>query len=284
VSGLPQPLLGKIRFEYKHLSDKERLIANYILSHPNEMVHQTINEVSELLNVAEATVFRFCKRMGFKGFQQLKIALASETVSPIKQIHEEIAPDDPPKTIAEKVFHSNITALEDTLHILDAASFEQAVQMLLNARRVEFFGLGGSAVIAMDAFHKFIRTGIQAHATMDYHMQLLSASQLSKADVAVIISHSGTNKDTLQIMDTAKKAGAKTIGVTGYPKSPVGMKTDVALFTSSVETEYRSEALSSRISQLSLMDALYVNMMILNKERAKQSLAKVREAIAKTRL
>jgi len=281
---MSQPLLGKIRFQYMKLSEKERRIADYILKHPEEMIHSTINEVSEQLNVAEATVFRFCKHIGFKGFQEMKIALASEIVSPIKQIHEEITEQDNSVSITEKIFHSNMTTLEDTLNILDPSSIEKAVQLITQAHRVEFYGLGGSSVIAMDAFHKFARTGIKVFASIDYHFQLISASQLSKDDLAVIISHSGTNKDAIRILKTVKKNGAKTIGITGYPKSPIGMETDVPLYTCSVETEYRSEALSSRISQLSLIDALYVNTMIFNKEKAKTSLKKVREAIAKTRL
>jgi len=138
--------------------------------------------------------------------------------------------------------------------------------------------------VAMDAFHKFVRTGIKAFAFIDSHFQLMSASQLGENDVAVVISHSGTNKDTLNILKTAKKNGAKTIGITSFPKSPICQFSDVALYTSSEETEYRSEALSSRIAQLSLIDALYVNIMVLNKEKAKQSLGKVREAISNTRM
>ena len=281
---MSQHFFGKIRFHYLKLSEKERRIADYILKNPEKMIHSTINEVSEILNVAEATVFRFCKRIGFKGFQEMKIALASEIVSPIKQIHEEISVDDDEVAITEKIFHSNITTLEDTLHVLDPEAIKKAIELIMAARRVEFCGIGGSSIVAMDAFHKFARTGKQVFASIDYHFQLISASQLTEKDVAVVISHSGTNKDTIKILKTAQKSGAKTIGITGYPKSPIGQDTDVALFTSSEETEYRSEALSSRIGQLSLIDALYVNIMILNKNKAKHSLKRVREAIATTRL
>lgn len=281
---MPQNCLGKIRSYYARLSEKEKKIADYILDSPEKIIHNTINEVAEDLNVADATVFRFCKRIGFKGYQAMKIALASEIFEPIQQIHEEIKEDDTEKTVAVKIFQSNIRALENTLQILDGPSIQKAVDLLLQADRVEFYGTGGSNVIAMDAFHKFVRTGIKAFAFIDSHFQLMSASQLGKKDVAVVISHSGTNKDTINILRTAQKNGAKTIGITSYPKSPIGQNVDVALFTSSEETEYRSEALSSRIGQLSLIDALYVNMMIRNKEKAKNSLDKVREAISNTRM
>lgn len=276
--------LGQIRSHYARLSEKEKKIADYILNNPENIIHSTINDVAEDLNVADATVFRFCKRIGFKGFQAMKITLAAEIIEPIQQIHEEISESDDERIVMEKVFQSNIHTLKSTLNLIDETAIEQAVDLLLNAGRVDFYGTGGSAVIAMDAYHKFIRTGIKVFTFMDSHFQIMSASQLTKHDVAVVISHSGTNKDTMNILKTAKKNGAKIIGITGYPKSPLAQNSDVVLYTSAEETEYRSEALSSRIAQLSLIDALYVNVMKLNKEKAKKSLDKIREAIVVTRL
>lgn len=276
--------IGKIRSYYAKLSEKEKRIADYILNNPENIIHNTINEVAEDLNVADATVFRFCKRIGFKGYQAMKIALASEIINPIQQIHEEILENDDEKTISEKAFQSNIRTLENTLHILDQASIKKAIEFLLKADRVEFYGTGGSSVIAMDGFHKFVRTGIKAFAFIDSHFQLMSASQLTEKDAAIAISHSGTNKDTISILKTAKKNGAKTIAITSYPKSPIAQIADVALYTSSDEIEFRSEALSSRIAQLSLIDALYVNIMVANKEASRQSLEKVRDAISETRI
>lgn len=281
---MTQNCLGKIRSHYARFSEKEKQVADFILKNPESIIHSTINELADDLNVAEATVFRFCKRIGFKGYQAMKIALASEVMAPITQIHEEIKEDDNEKTVAEKIFKSNIQTLENTLQMLDYDSIQKAVHLLLNANRVEFYGTGGSSVIAMDAYHKFVRAGIKAFSFTDSHFQIMSASQLGPDDVAVVISHSGTNKDTINILNIAKKAGAKAIGITGFPKSPISQKVDVALFTSSEETEYRSEALASRIGQLSLIDALYVNMMILNKEEAQKSLERVREAISETRI
>lgn len=278
-----QNSIGKIRSHYARLSEKEKKIADYIFVNPENIIHKTINEVAEDLGIADATVFRFCKRIGFKGYQALKIALASEIITPIQHIHEEILENDDEKTISDKVFKSNIRTLENTLQILDRQAIQKAVQMLKDANRVDFYGTGGSAIIAMDAVHKFIRSGIKAFAFIDSHFQLMSATQLTRDDVAVVISHSGTNTDTIRILNSAKEVGAKTIGITGFPKSPIGQNVDVAIFTSSEETDYRSEALASRIGQLSLIDALFVNLMIANKEKAEQSLKKIRNAISETR-
>ncbi|HEY2421284.1 MAG TPA: MurR/RpiR family transcriptional regulator [Neobacillus sp.] len=279
-----QSCLGKIRSYYARFSEKEKKIANYILENPEKIIHSTINEVAEDLNVADATVFRFCKRIDFKGYQAMKIALASEIITPMKQIQAEITDQDNEMIISQKVFKSNIQTLENTLQIMEGKSIQEAVELLHNAEKVEFYGIGGSSLVAMDAYHKFIRTGIQAFAFLDSHFQLMAASQLTNKDVAVFISHSGTNKDTINILNKAIESGAKTIGITSFPKSPIGQNVDVSLYTSSDETAYRSEALASRIAQLSIIDALYVNLMFLNSDKAKTATEKIQSAISDTRL
>lgn len=276
--------LGSIQSYYPRFSEKEKKIADYILKNPDKIIHCTINELAEDLKVAEATVFRFCKRIGFKGYQAMKIALASEVMNTVQQIHEEITLQDSELTITEKVFKSNIRTLENTLQIIDNRSLQKAVDLIHHANKVEFFGTGGSAIIAMDAYHKFLRTGINTSAFPDTHFQLMSASLLTKGDTAVVISHSGSNRDTLNILALAKEQGAGTIAITSFPKSPIAQQADVALFTSSSEIQYRSEALASRIAQLSLIDALYVNIMILNQDKAGPALEKVRKAIIRTKM
>lgn len=276
--------LPRIRSAYSQFSEKERQVADYILEHSNKIIHSTINQVADDLNVADATVFRFCKRIGFKGFQAMKIALAAEIVNPIQDIHETISESDSSKEIAEKVLRSNIRTLEDTFHILNNQTIEQAVQALLDAQHIEFYGNGGSGIIAMDAQHKFIRTGLRTTAYSDAHLQIMSSSQLSSADVAVLISHSGTNKDMLRVADIARQTGATTIAITNLATSPLSKKVDIPLYTVSQETDFRSEALASRIAQLSLVDALYVNIMIARKDKSKQSLQRMREAISSKRI
>ncbi|PYZ92188.1 RpiR family transcriptional regulator [Salipaludibacillus keqinensis] len=274
----------RIKASYSSFREKEKKIADYILEHPEKIIHSTISQVAENLHVAEATVFRFCKRIGFKGYQAMKIALASELVTGVKDIHETIQEGDDEKQIAEKVFKSNIRTLEDTLSVIDSENFKQAVQILLKAKRIEFYGNGGSGVIAMDAHHKFMRTGIPTIAYSDSHFQVMSASQLTESDAVILISHSGTNRDILQAHEVAKEQNVKTIGITTLAKSPLSDRVDVPLYTVSQETDYRSEALSSRLAQLSIIDALYVNVSIGRKELMQQSVKKMRKAISSKRM
>ncbi|ASN06134.1 MurR/RpiR family transcriptional regulator [Virgibacillus necropolis] len=276
--------LASIRGNYGKFSDKEKKIADYILHNPQNIIHHTINQVADELNVAESTVFRFCQRIGFKGYQALKIALAADIVTPMKDIHEKINEEDSIGTVSEKIFRSNIKTIEDTMHILDGAIFEQAVEAILEAGRVEFFGNGGSALIAMDAYHKFIRSGLQVSSNLESHMQLMSASQLTDKDVAILISHSGSTKDMLDVLQILKERGVKTISITNFAKSPLTKDADISLYTVAEETDFRSEAMSSRFAQLSIVDALYTNVMIANKEKGREALQNMREAISLKRL
>ncbi|CAM4435601.1 MurR/RpiR family transcriptional regulator [Paenibacillus tarimensis] len=280
----PKPCLLSVRTNYPKFSVTERKIADYILQNPTKIIHSSINQLAEDLKVADSTVFRFCQRIGYKGYQAMKIALASEVVAPVKDIHEAVEEDDTPDTIASKVFRANMKTIEDTLTVFDEARLQQAVDMISGARSVHFFGSGGSSVIALDAYHKLIRTGLNVSAVTDTHFQLMAASQLTEADCAVLISHSGSSKDILHILNVVKSGGVKTIAITNHAKSPLSAAVDTPLYTVSSETEYRSEALSSRIAQLSIIDVLYVNLLIKLGPEGQKSLKKMREAITVKRI
>ncbi|WP_214685970.1 MULTISPECIES: MurR/RpiR family transcriptional regulator [unclassified Exiguobacterium] len=275
---------ARIRGAYSTLSKKEQRIADYILKQPEKIIHHTINQVADDLDVAESTVFRFCQRVGFKGYQALKIALASDVVAPLQDIHEDITETDTVLEIAEKIFSTNGKTIESTRQILEGASLEKTVEQFLKARRIEFFGSGGSAVVALDAYHKFVRSGLQVSAILESHMQLMSASQLTTADVAVVISHSGASKETLDIAKLLKEKGVPMIAITNYAKSPLSKIADVSLYTVSQETAFRSEALASRIAELSLIDALFTAVMMRRGEAARTSLQQMREAISMRRI
>ncbi|WP_214734894.1 MurR/RpiR family transcriptional regulator [Exiguobacterium sp. s154] len=275
---------ARIRGAYSTLSKKEQRIADYILKQPEQIIHHTINQVADDLDVAESTVFRFCQRVGFKGYQALKIALASDVVAPLQDIHEDITETDTALEIAEKIFSTNGKTIESTRQILEGASLEKTVELFLGARRIEFFGSGGSAVVALDAYHKFVRSGLQVSAILESHMQLMSASQLTTADVAVVISHSGASKETLDIAKLLKEKGVPMIAITNYAKSPLSKIADVSLYTVSQETAFRSEALASRIAELSLIDALFTAVMMRRGEAARTSLQQMREAISMRRI
>jgi len=156
-----ESVLAKLRAVYSQLSSKEQQVARYILEHASDIVHLSITELSELCECADATVFRLCRRLGFRGFQAFKIALASEVTNPKQVIYQEINLDDEDVlSIAGNIFAANMETLRDTLHILNRDVLSTIIDWLAGAKRIEFYGSGGSAAIAQDAYHKFMRTGI----------------------------------------------------------------------------------------------------------------------------
>ncbi|SEA76134.1 DNA-binding transcriptional regulator, MurR/RpiR family, contains HTH and SIS domains [Thalassobacillus cyri] len=277
-------VLNRIRSSYTQFSEKEKLIADYILEDPENIIHATINQVSDDLMIADATVFRFCKRLGFKGYQAMKIALASEIVNPITDIHETINEDDSELEITEKVFQSNLNAIENTRAIQSREGISKALELLLDAKNVYFFGNGGSGIVALDAQHKFMRAGLPVNAYTDTHLQLMAASQMKEEDIAFFISHTGSNKDILDVVEVAKENHVKTIAITNFAKSPLTKAADVCLYTVSQETEYRSEALSSRIAELCIIDALYVTYSMKKQDQSQEALQKMRDAISRKRV
>lgn len=196
-------------------------------------------------------------------------------------IHENIYDSDSLLVKAQKVFDTNIATLLDTRKFLDEESLAQALSYLKAAEAVYFFGVGGSEIVATDAYHKFLRAPIRVHHSTDYHIQLMEASLMKPNECAVLISHTGRSKETIEIAQAAKEVGAKLIVLTSSKQSPLALLGDTVFVSIAEETEFRSEALSSRIAQLSILDSLYVIFMFERQNASKQSIHKVRERIAK---
>jgi RpiR family carbohydrate utilization transcriptional regulator len=263
--------LTRINLNYSQFSQTEKRIADYIINSPEDAVNKSIDQIAEELNVAISTVFRFSKRIGFKGFQAMKIALASEINEPYKEmVQEKINENDNEQAITEKIFNNNIRMFKETIQVMDFTSLRKAIDILLQGNLIQFFGSGGSNLVALDAHHKFIGSGFTTTAYGDAHLQLRSASQLTEKDVAVLISQSGTDREILQLLEIAKEKGAATIGITNLSNSPLSKKSDVVLYTVSNEMEEMEDSYS-RILQFSLIDSLYVNVMSAKKAATKSA-------------
>ena len=181
--------------------------------------------------------------------------------------------------MAQKIFDSNISTLTDTKDLLDKEKLKQAVDLIDNSQRLFFFGVGGSQIVAADAYHKFLRSPLTVVHSADYHIQLMEASMMTAADCAILISHTGRSKETIRLAKVAKKNGAPVIVVTSQMQSPLAKLADITFISISAETAFRSEALASRIAQLSLLDAIFTILMFRNHDRSQLSIGKVREVI-----
>lgn len=275
----------QIKSLFNTFNSTDKKIAEYIFKNPKDLINSTISQVSDYTGLSEATIFRFCKKIGFKGFHDLKIALALEFDDGIEHYSDErIDVSDDQKTLIAKVFNANISAINDSLHSIDLDEFKKAVDMILDAREIVFVGSGGSGVVASDAQHKFIRTGLKVSTYSDYHLQLMAVSQLNEKDLVVFISHTGSNLNILSVLNVAKENKVKTIGITSYKKSPINENVDVSLNVVSQETKYQFEAFASRIAQFSIIDALYISVRVRRKAETDESISKMRKAISHTRM
>ncbi len=206
--------------------------------------------------------------------------LMQENDLPAISIHENIQKNDNELTMAQKVFDSNISTLTDTRKLLKEEDLKQAANMIGSSQRLFLFGVGGSEIVATDAYHKFLRTSISVFHSTDYHIQLMEVSLLTKDDCAIIISHTGRSEETIYIAESAKETGAKIIVVTSQANSPLAKLGDIVFISISEETEFRSEALASRIAQLSIIDSLYVILRFFNQKKSQDSISKVRRVIS----
>lgn len=276
--------LPRIRSGFNDLTRTEQKTAAYILENPSEVIHMTITELAEAANNAEATVFRLCKKLGFSGYQELKIALAGDLYTPLESVYKEVGPADSVRTMANKIFLGINESLQDTLKIIDEDAIEKAIQAITATRRIDVYGSGGSAVIAFDIEHRFMRFGISVRAYSDPHLQITSAALLQPGDLVIAVSHTGANRDILDAVTLAKKNQVTTIAITSYIRSPLSQMTDIALHGMGREITYRSEAMASRLVHLAIVDILYIGSLLRQQDKLIENMNKIHKSIAQRKI
>ena len=250
----------KIRSLLPELSRSEAAVAEYILNHSDDVINLSVSALADLCGVSEPTVIRACRTMGFSGYQALKIALIKSAENIIEYNGEEVTAEDDMRRSVQKVFGAANDAINLTRDSLDISAMEKAAQLLIHAKRILIFGVGGSAAVASDVQHKFLRLGFHAQALSDLNMQTISAAYAGEGDVVFAISHSGSSKVVVDNARLAAENGAKVISLSSIGKSPLTEIADVSLFTAANETRYRIVAISSRIAELTIIDTLYSYM------------------------
>lgn len=263
--------MHKVRSLYSSMGPAEKKIADFILADAQGIVSCSVTELAEKCGCGDATVVRFSRRLGFEGFQALKIGIAGE-IGSTSSVGTEITKNDTCFEIFKKRINDISLSLNTTESVLDADALERTAEIIMKARRIAVFGLGNSAAIAMDAAHKFLRLGLDAQSCTDNHMQAIIASHLDRQSVAIGISHSGSSKDIVDALKLSKIGGATTVCVTNFGSSPIVDASDIALFTKSEETKHSILGLSSRIAQLTIFDAIYTYIVIHSDKAAVQAI------------
>ncbi len=257
-----------------------RRIADFIVSHSSEVVHMSVSEVADRTDSSEGSVVGLCKKLGASGFQQIKIALAQEIMQPVQFIHEDLEPNDNVESTIRKIFQSNVQTLYDTQGALDVKAMEQAVNLIRNARRIEIYGIGSSATIAEDAHYRMLRIGLDVKVVVDSHVQAISAALTGPGVVVLTVSHSGSTHETVLATRLAKEAGAATICITNFGKSPIQAFADVLLFTMARETSFRTEAMTSRLAQLAIIDVLIACLALSDYDKSIKTLRQTFEVLS----
>jgi len=275
-------VLSSIRNSLNQLKRAEKRVAESVLRDPHQAIRYTITELADKADTSEPTVVRFCRKMGLQGYMDLRLSLARDLPS-AQYIHEAVAEQDSPVQVMEKIFSANQEALGNTLNKIDINVFDQAVNILTHARRIEFYGSGGSGSVARDAHHKFFRLGVPCIAYEDSHMQVMSAALLASDCVVIAISATGSSRDVIDSIQIAKKSGAQTIGITGREKSPLGRICDHNLSVYSEETAIWLAPMSTRIAQLVLLDVLFVSVANKKLKGVRENLGKVKQSLIEKR-
>jgi RpiR family carbohydrate utilization transcriptional regulator len=274
-----RPLLTYIRGILASLNPTDRLIAECVLADPEKVLTSSIAQMKEASGASVGAIVAFCRRMGTSGFSEFKIALARDLAQqglPGGQLEN--------GSQLEKVFQVHAQSLLETVQINPPAQFERIAQLIDKSRRVELFSIGMSYPVAYTAYCKFLLLGLQASAHFDSHIQLIAATQLEKGDVAIGISLSGTTRETVECLQVARNRGATTICLTNAMKSPITEHSDHCLYATPSEIKYFQAPLASRVTQLALIDALFVFLALKHKSRTAARLQQSGEELIKRRM
>lgn len=258
---MQEDYLSKIRSAYNQFTKAEKKVADYILLNPKEVLFMSISDLAEACDVGDTSVFRFCKTMNVKGYQEFKMMLSLSMRGTGEEegifAGKNISLDDDLAGLAQKVLATNISAIQETYSLIDLNRMSKAIDSLFQSKRILFFGVGASMLTAMKAMNKFLRIEPKAYCVQDAHMQAMLASTMGPEDVAVLFSYSGSTKDIVEIGEIARKSGAQTIAVTRFIKSPLTEFADITLLCGANEGPLQGGSTSAELSQMFLVDIMY---------------------------
>ena len=241
----------------------DRVLIEYIKENIEDVVYKPISQISKESGIGEATITRFSKKMGYSGLHDFKVTLSRE-ISGLKNrniINKSIENDEGVMESARKLFDSNIRILENTFNIIDGNDIEKATDMIINAKKVFFIGIGYSGMTAEDSNYKFSRIGFNCMSLDSSHDMIMMAALMDEDDVVVAISHSGETDETVKAVSIAKANGARVISVTEDKSSRLRDVSDVSLRYFSGESILETGSISSKLAQFFVIDLVYTQVV-----------------------
>ena len=278
-----QSVLERISNEYYSLTSSEKKTADYVLVHLNDTQFMSISELAEACNVAEATITRFCRRLGYKGYNAFKLAIANTSAQRSRfdnPLSGEVVGSDSPEDISRKLFAVHTEAMRQTLDVLSPDAVRRAADLLELADKVLCMGQGGSMLIANEAAHLFSTATNKFFAVSDAHIQAMTASMMSQEDVILYFSYSGATLDMMQTLKLAHEQGGKVILITRFPNSPGSTLADIVLQIGGNESPLQAGSVAARIAQMYLLDVLFSEFSRRNLEACRQNRKRIADALA----
>ncbi len=251
------------------LTKSGTIIAAYLSKHAEEAQFLSISSLAKACNMAEATIYRFCKQLGFEGYNEMKIALAQANVMPAPYSSYHLDPSMTTSSLCDTVYASFQTAINSTMNVLDYHAIDEAAMLLQRATTVYCLGQGGSMVLANDIWVRFATISNKFRNCGDSHTQLIAASLMGPSDVILFVSYSGSTHDMMDTLTVAKKAGAKIILITHYPDAPGTALADVVLVCGALETPLDGGSIPVKVAELFVAESLSMRYLLDNQELAK---------------
>jgi RpiR family carbohydrate utilization transcriptional regulator len=275
-------ILEKITTELETFSKSERKVADVILASPATVIHSSIAALAKEANISEPTVNRFCRRLDTKGYPDFKLHLAQSLANGTPYVNRHVDENDTAEEYTAKIFESTMANLELARKSLDTNLINRCVDLLTQANKISFFGLGASAIVAHDAQNKFFRFNVPVVYFDDILMQRMSAINSRQGDVVVVISHTGRTKSLVEVASLAKENDATVIGIT-TEGTPLAKECNIVLSVDVAEDTDLYMPMASRLAQLTLIDILATGFTLRRGSKFRDNLKKVKDSLRSSR-
>lgn len=268
---------ARIRSSLPAMTSAERMVAEWVLCHPERLLELSMSQLAESCEVSDTTVLRMCRTAGFEGYTALKLAMAQDLVSPTHLLHHDLEEGDTTADVARKLFTASAQSMNDTLELLDPTTLEQVVDHLERARTTLVCAVGASQIVAQSIDLRLLRLGLHCAAPADTQTQLARAALLEEGDLLIVVSYSGTTKDLLAVAELARERGVPLVVITGNAASPLARLADTCLVA--VSREVRGEPYAAKLSQLAIVDALSIVYALRHLDATSHAEARIAQAI-----
>ena len=270
-------VMARIRANLSNLSNSEREVSDFVSANPEKVIQMSLSDLANAAGVSDATALRFSRSIGFSGFNEMKMALVADLAVPADAIFEEILETDSIGTIARKVVQSNIQLLQDTANILDYEDFGKIIKLICAAKCIYVYSVGTSSPLAEVLYNRLFRLGYRSSPITDAYLQIMQVALLTKDDVLITISRSGAPSTLVKAVNIARSNGAKTIAITCDAHSPIAKAAEHCL--TAVSREIRTEVVESPVTLITVIDAIYIALMMQDRSKTVNYQRKIWEAM-----